>query len=328
MITIRSHKILLQVWVIITFNQMKNILGVILLCLPNLFLGQVAINTTNLSDAVVLHLEAKQYPTTNYGGFLMPVVNEIQQSSIPVSTVDLRDDGLMVYLFDENTGKQCWDIYDAVVNVWRSITCFNQVCNGVIFSEDFNSYSADSGITGASATNGDYPMMINKFTLSSFSSSRDGSLAYPGTLANASDYALVKNGQLEIQDANGPLLFETQSIDISGYTNINFSFTIYENGNLEYDSVEHIDDFNCGEESIGNDYVDVLYSTNGGSTFIEVPNYNGLGNSNHTLIDNLVSPVTVSVNGLSGHDLVIRIRFQNWAGAEQYFLDDITVSCD
>ena len=115
---------------------MKNILGVILLCLPNLFLGQVAINTTNLSDAVVLHLEAKQYPTTNYGGFLMPVVNEIQQSSIPVSTVDLRDDGLMVYLFDENTGKQCWDIYDAVVNVWRSITCFNQVCNGVIFSED------------------------------------------------------------------------------------------------------------------------------------------------------------------------------------------------
>jgi len=77
-----------------------------------------------------------------------------------------------------------------------------------------------------------------------------------------------------------------------------------------------------------NHYVDVLYSTNGGSTFIEVTNYNGLGNSNHTLIDNLVSPVTVSVNGLSGSSLIIKIRFQNWAGAEQYFLDNIIVSCD
>lgn len=56
---------------------MKNILSVVLFCLPNLFLGQVAINTTNLSDAVVIHLEAKQYGTTNYGGFLMPIVNEI-----------------------------------------------------------------------------------------------------------------------------------------------------------------------------------------------------------------------------------------------------------
>ena len=307
---------------------MKNILSVVLFCLPNLFLGQVAINTTNLSDAVVIHLEAKQYGTTNYGGFLMPIVNEIQQSSIPVSTSDLRDDGLMVFVFDENTGKQCWDIYDAEVKVWRSITCFNQVCNGIIFSEDFNSYSTDSGITGASAANGDYLTMINKFTLSSFSSNRDGSLAYPGTLANASDYALVKNSQLEIQDANGPLLFETQSINISGYSNINFSFTISENGDLEYDNVEHTNDFNCGEESIGNDYVDVLYSTNGGSTFIEVTNYNGLGNSNHTLIDNLVSPVTVSVNGLSGSSLIIKIRFQNWAGTEQYFLDNIIVSCN
>lgn len=234
----------------------------------------------------------------------------------------------MVFVFDKNTGKQCWDIYDAEVKVWRSITCFNQVCNSIIFSEDFNSYSTDSGITGASAANGDYSTMINKFTLSSFSSNRDGSLAYPGTLANANDYALVKYSQLEIQDANGPLLFETQSINISGYSNINFSLTISENGDLEYDNVEHINDFNCGEESIGNDYVDVLYSTNGGSTFTEVTNYNGLGNSNHTLIDNLVSPVTVSVNGLSGSSLIIKIRFQNWAGAEQYFLDNIIVSCN
>lgn len=291
--------------------------------------SQVAINETSPSSAAALYLEAQKIPTTNFGGFLMPKVTEVQQALIPVSIIDNSDDGLMVFVSDPITGKQCWDIYDSVEQTWRSINCLNQVCNStILYQEDFSTYVEDTGISGASNSNGNYPGGVTKWSLISHTSVRDGNTAYPGTLLNANDYAFVKSGMLEIRDANGPILFETQSIDISGYASVNFTCEFQETGVLEYYPAQHTDDFNCGIESLGSDYIDVLYSTNGGVTYTEVSNFSGLGTAHHTIADDFTGTVSFFINGISGSSLVIKIRIQNWSDTERYFLDNLQVICN
>ncbi len=308
---------------------MKRIFYVFFTFALNYTTAQVSVNTTNVPSAATLYLEAQKYSTSNFGGFLMPVVTETQQASIPVSTVDNRDDGLMVFVSDPITGKHCWDIYDSHGQIWKSIYCTSRPCNGeVLYQETFSTYVDNTGITGTSSSNGNYPAGVTKWTLSSYTTIRDGNTAYPGTLVDATDYALVIGGQLEIRDTNGPLLFQTQSIDISGYTNITFSCDFSKTGTLEYYTAQHTDDYNCGMESQGSDYIDVLYSTDGGTSFTEVPNFSGFGNANHTLNDDLLGTVNFSVSGLSGSSLVIRIRLQNWSDDERYFIDNLQVTCN
>lgn len=291
--------------------------------------GQVAINETSPSSAAALYLEAQKIPTTNFGGFLMPVVTEAQQLDIPVSTIDSSDDGLMVYVSDLTIGKHCWDIYDGIEHVWRSINCQNNDCNStVLYSEDFDSYLEDTGVTGASSTNGNYPSGVTKWILTSFDSFGSSTPALPGTLepGETDDYALVKGGVLAFRDTNGVFLFETQTIDISGYADIQISLDVEESGDMEYDPSMHSDDFNCGYEK--NDYVDVEYSTDGGSSFAEVPNFSGYGNSNHTIANDFTGTVSFSTNGISGTSLILRIRIQNWAGDEIFYIDNIVVKCN
>ena len=291
--------------------------------------SQVSINELNPPTSAAFYLKAQKFPTTNFGGFLMPVVSEAQQATIPVSTSDNRDDGLMVFVSDPVTGKHCWDIYDGETYTWRSIYCNKLTCNGeILYQEDFTTYVNNTGISGASNANGNYPSGVTKWGLSSYTAIRDGNTAYPGTLVDANDYALVINGRLEVRDTNGPLLFETQNINISGYSSITISCEFSETGDLEYYPAQHTDDFNCGIETLGNDYIDFLYSTDGGVTFTEVPNYTGLGTSNHTLANDLTGTVNFSVGGISGSNLIIRIRFQNWSDDERYYLDNLQVICN
>jgi len=288
--------------------------------------AQVGINTLTVSDAAALQVNAQRIPTINYGGFLMPVVTEAQQASIPVSTSNNSDDGLMVYVSDPITGKHCWDIYDGEDHIWRSINCQGVTCSStVLFEEDFNSYSNDTGVSGASSSNGDYPSGVTKWTLTSFQSFGNNTPNLPGTLLNDEDYALVKSGKLEFRDTNGALQFESQQINISGYSDILISMEISESGTLEYVPL-HVDDFDCGEDE--SDYVDIEYSTNGGSTFTEVSNYLSNGTVNHTLADDLLGTVAFSLSGISGTSLVIRVRLQNWADDEYYYLDNILVKCN
>lgn len=90
----------------------------------SLFVGhvfsQVSIGTTSPSSAAVLYLKTANIGSVKVGGFLLPVVTEKQQDLIPVKDLD---DGLMVFVKDESTGKWCLDIYDAKQEVWRSIQC-------------------------------------------------------------------------------------------------------------------------------------------------------------------------------------------------------------
>lgn len=82
--------------------------------------SQVSIGTTSASTAAVLYLKTANVGAINVGGFLLPVVTEKQQDLIPVKDLD---DGLMVFVKNESTGKWCLDIYDAKQKVWRSIQC-------------------------------------------------------------------------------------------------------------------------------------------------------------------------------------------------------------
>lgn len=288
--------------------------------------SQVSVNEPSPSSSAVLYLEAQNAATTIVGGFLMPIVTEAEQAFIPVSTTDNSDDGLMVYVSDFVTGKHCWEIYDGVEHVWRSINCQTKICsNTTLYEEDFDSYIEDTGVTGSSSTNGNYPSGVTKWTLTSFSTFGSSNQALPGTLINANDYALVQSGELVFRDTNGVLRFESSSIDISGYANIQISFDARETGDMEYDPSVHSDDFNCGDTL--NDYIDLEYSTDGGSSFTEVADFLGNGNSNHTLANNLTGTVNLSVNGISGTTLIIRIRVQNWADDEIFYIDNILVKC-
>lgn len=308
---------------------MKNTILLFLFIFCSNILAQVAINETSPSSAAALYLEAQKIPTTNFGGFLMPVVTEAQQSDIPVSTIDSSDDGLMVYVSDPGTGKRCWDIYDGVEHIWRSINCQNNTCSGdILYEEDFDSYIENTGVTGASSSNGNYPSGVTKWTLTSFDSFGSSTPALPGTLepGEINDYALVKSGEIAFRDTNGVFLFETQSVDISGYTDIEISMDVRETGDMEYDSSKHSDDFNCGFEL--NDYVDVEYSTDGGNSFNEVSNFSGYGNSNHTIANDFTGTVSFITSGLSGSTLILRIRIQNWADDEIFYIDNIVVKCN
>jgi len=288
--------------------------------------AQVAINSTSSISAAALYIEAERIPTLKYGGFLMPVVTEAQQALIPVSTIDSSDDGLMVYVSDPATKKRCWDIYDGVTHEWRSINCQNIECaSTILYQENFDSYVEDTGVTGASSTNGDYPSSVTKWTLTSFQAFGSSIPALPGMLLNADDYALIKSGELSFRDTNGAFRLETEVINISGYTDIQISIDVRETGDLEAE-VSHVSDFECSE--IATDYVDIEYSTDGGTTYTEVSNYLGMGTVNHTLVDDLSGTVNVSVSGISGNSLIVRVRLQNWAGGEYYFIDNIIVQCN
>lgn len=306
---------------------LKNVLSFIFLLYLGTIYSQVGINTITPSTAAVLHLEAQKIPTTEFGGFLMPIVTEAQQLLIPVSTVDASDDGLMVYVSDSGTGKQCWDIYDGVQHVWRSINCVSADCNSdILYTENFNSYLPNTGVTGASSINGNYPAGVNKWSLTSFLSFTTNVPALPGLLIDENDFAKIEGGRMSFRDTNGPLRFSTQPIDISGYSNIMVSMDIDQAGDNEYKPNLHINDFNCGKEE--SDYVDIEYSTDGGLTYTEVPNYLGNGTPNHTIADVLNAPISVSFSGISGTSLILRVRVQNWAADEYWYLDNILVQCN
>ncbi len=290
-------------------------------------IAQVGINTRTPSTAASLHLEALNVTTMDYGGFKMPVVTEAQQASIPVASTNNDDDGLMVFVNDPGTGKQCWEIYDAFAQMWRSIYCFN--CSGeVLYSEDFDSYVDNTGITGDNASNGDYPGGVSQWTLTSFQSYGSSVPDIPGTLLDDEDYALVIGGQLECRDTNGSLLFETTPFSISGYSGVTISVDVSESGTMEYDDTMHLNDFACGDNF--SDYVDISYSFDGGTTFTEVPNFSGGGNGDHTLIAEIIGTTTVThtVTGVSASDMIVRIQLQTWAGSEYYFIDNLEVTCN
>lgn len=290
----------------------------ILLTMTSFSFAQVGIGTTTPSSAAVLHLETANYVTTKVGGFIMPVVTEAEQAVIPVDVTTTRDDGLMVFVSDPLTGKWCWDIYDAEQLVWRSIKCNTvvaAVCDTQIYLEDFSSYTLNTG-RDARTNSGDYPGGVTWAI--------DDSLA--DFLGQDNDYAYTNAAeQFELNNTDGPVSLTTEAVNISGFATICFSVDIDASGDLEYNPASHGTDNSNNQ----NDFVNIEYSLDGGA-WVLVADYGGNGSADHTLTAPLSSDGTfptgqVSVSGLSGSTLRIRITSNTWASDEYFYYDNILV---
>ncbi len=292
-------------------NIMKYLI-LLFLILPMISAAQVGINTDLPNAAAALDICGQN--TVGYGGLSIPLVTESQRGLI---TTTPQSEGTIVFV-SYTSGVRCLEVYDGLQDVWQKINCLN-LDPIILYSEDFESYSSGTGING-SGDSGDYPASVSKWTLNDIY----GSLA-------SSDYVETQSGVLEINDTNGPIELDTQSINISGYSNISFSIDLSGTGELEYNPSLHSTD----DTNTVNDYIDVSYSIDGGA-FVTITDFNGNGTTHHTLIPYYVSggagsapffpDDTVTQTGLSGSTLVIRVRFQNWSGDEFFYVDNIIVT--
>ena len=110
-----------------------------------------------------------------------------------------------------------------------------------IWSEDFSSYTDNSGYIGSgsgAATNGDYPSSVSKWTLD----------VTAATLSASTDWFMVNNGLFETRDSDGECIWTSESISISGYSGVSISITVTESGDHE-----------------STDYVRLYYKIDGGS---------------------------------------------------------------
>ncbi|GAA0871005.1 hypothetical protein GCM10009117_01500 [Gangjinia marincola] len=279
----------------------------------------VAINTSQPSRAAMLYLESLNSRSLQYGGLLIPIVTEDQQALIPSQPAD---DGMLVYVSDFTSGKHCLDIWDGQSLVWRSVYCNDPQCDTLLYEEDFSEYTPQSGrINGVDS--GDYPTGT-PWTI-------DDSLAnFPvnGTAQN-NDYAYTNgSSEFELGNTDGPIVLTFDPVDISGFSTVCFSIEIRGEGDLEYNEALH----NTDDSNNSNDYVNVEYSTDGGATFTLITNYENGGNDNHTLIATPPGPgqgsfpnSTVSIEGLSGSSLIVRVTSQIWAADEFFFYDNFRV---
>jgi len=127
------------------------------------------------------------------------------------------------------------------------------------------------------------------------------------TLTAPSDFVITNGGSLVFQDLDSEICFTSSPIDISACNTSNFTIDISENGDME-----------------SQDYVDVTIIVDG--TPMMIPNWMGLGDGAHTLVENFTS-TTVTLNNIVGNTVVIQVCILNNSGAEQHLLDNIEVDC-
>lgn len=129
-------------------------------------------------------------------------------------------------------------------------------------------------------------------------------------LSATSDWFRVQNAAFEGRDLDGPAVWTTDSINISGMSNVSFSLNAAESGNHE-----------------NTDYFDVAYSVDGGN-FITISNWNSKGTNEHTLVDDFTSETITQAIPAGSSTLQIRVTMLNNAGSERLRLDNVTVTGD
>lgn len=143
----------------------------------------------------------------------------------------------------------------------------------------------------------------------------DGSWTINTTAAaveDSDDYFAVQERSgdkvFEGRDLDGEAVWKTETVDISSYPDVDFSIELTQAGDHE-----------------SSDFVDVAYSTDGGSTFTTLTDWNQEGGSGHTLTGDWPEQ-NVSESGISGSSFVLRVTMQNSAGSEDLRLDEVTIS--
>jgi predicted extracellular nuclease/endonuclease I len=128
-------------------------------------------------------------------------------------------------------------------------------------------------------------------------------------LTATSDWFKVTNGVMEARDVDGVVHWLSESIDIQGLSDVQFSVLATEQGSHE-----------------ASDFWDLAYAVDGGA-FISINNWQGNGNASHTLIDDFTSQ-TITQAITEGSSLQIKVSMQNGASKEYLRLDDIIVSAN
>lgn len=121
------------------------------------------------------------------------------------------------------------------------------------------------------------------------------------------DWFKVNNSKIEARDVDGYVDWLSESINIEGKTNINISVLAKESGTLE-----------------STDFFDLWYSVDN-APFVRVENWQGKGNSSHTMIDDFTS-ATVTQSITQGSTLQIKVSMANNSGSEYISLDNVLVT--
>jgi hypothetical protein len=204
------------------------------------------------------------------------------------------------------------------------ICCTRLTAQVTIWQEDFNTY-ADGTVIGS-----------NNNTTS-------GTVDWTSSGCNAcidtADWWEIRSGTMEARDVNQLVFLQTESIDISGFSNVEFKLEINESGDHE-GLYFGLDD--CTDED-KQDFVNVLYRLDAGpwKMLINFLDWCGIYNScgSHTLYgddginsgdcrnhDDDWGDVTIKASGLSGNTLELRIEIINSSTSERISLDNLLVT--
>ena len=184
-----------------------------------------------------------------------------------------------------------------------------------IYLEDFPSSDENKGAIGVDSTTEPIIDLTGvDWTVENISLNGAGE----ANLTDNRDWFKVTNGTFEGKNLDGPAIWKSPVIDISGYSDISFSLDFSESGNLE----------NSGATAL--DYVNVEYDVD--STTSLIANQNGYSGEPYTLLGNFGSdadPVnqagTIAQEGISGNQLQITVTMQNWALDERIRFDNVLV---
>lgn len=160
--------------------------------------AQVGINTNTPSPASVLHLESLNGSNT-HGGFMPPVVSAAEKLLIPKTAAD---DGMMIYLSEGTT--RCLQIYNANDDNWVDMYCMPiPAPPSLTYYQDFENIPNTPELT--------------------FSGGSGSTSSGNGNTPNSPMYSEGNQGY-EVSNSDSTISFD--SIDTSGFTNIDLSFDL------------------------------------------------------------------------------------------------------
>jgi hypothetical protein len=173
----------------------------------------------------------------------------------------------------------------------------------VVWEENFDSYPADYGYVGidklapAQLNSGDYPASVTKWTLTPSVS-----------FVNQNDYAATLNGSFRFNDVDNAVTFETENIDVTGVSEITFSTDVK---------------FGVGFE--GDEYLDIYYSTDGGSTYILETTSTHTYQAGVNITEANAINFSKTLSGISATNFRLKIIAFSDSNVEDFVLDNIKV---
>jgi hypothetical protein len=191
----------------------------------------------------------------------------------------------------------------------------------VLWAEDFEAYALNTGIMGIDVVAvGDYPAGV-PFVIDESGLGFDNDNDYVRIAFSSSSET---NSHLEARDLDGEAIITFNAVSISQQSG---------------DVTIAIDDFDFNITSStsawsGDEYADVLYSLDGGGSYILIEDFNNAGITGHTFMhenpgvdgEDYNTWLNKTINPGSASSIILRIVLYNTGGNEEFEIDDISIS--